>query len=254
MTASTTSRRGSRLGGILGVALLLVAWQVGAWLSHPLIIPSPASTACAILEMIRSGEIIEALGISVQRAGTGLLVGMAVGTALGMAGGLIARLDDVMRPLVAMILSTPNMIFVVMAMVWFGMGSGQVIFVVALMVVPIMYLSTRDSLRSIDESLLEMARVFRLPPVEKVRRLYVPSLALGLFGGLMLSVTTALRVTIFAELLGAQDGVGPAIGMTRSYMETDKLFAWAVVMIVVVVLIEALAVRPIEKRMARWRG
>jgi len=254
MTASTTSRRSGTVGGIIGVALLLAAWQVGAWLSHPLIIPSPADTWRAFLEMASSGEILEALAISGQRAATGMAVGMLVGTLLGLVGGLIPRMDDVMKPLVAMVLSTPSMIFVVMAMVWFGMGTGQVVFVVGLMVVPVMYLGTRDSLRSLDRSLLEMARVFRMPLRVRVRKLYIPGLAVGLLGGLTLSVTTAIRMTIFAELLGAQDGVGPAIGLTRSYMETDKLFAWAVVMIVIVVLFEALAIRPIERRLERWRG
>lgn len=254
MTASTTSRKGSTYGGIIGVALLLTAWQIGAWLSHPLIIPSPADTWGAFVEMARSGEMLDALAISADRALMGLGAGMLIGMMLGLVGGLSTRLDDVMKPLVAMILSTPSMIFVVMAMVWFGMGTGQVVFVVALMVVPVMYLGTRDSLRSIDRSILEMARVFRVPLLVRLRRIYIPGLAVGLLGALTLSVTTAIRMVIFAELLGAQDGVGPAIGLTRSYMETDKLFAWAVVMVVIVVLFEACAIRPIEKRLARWRG
>ena len=47
-----------------------------------------------------------------------------------------------------------------------------------------------------------------------------------------------------AELLGAQNGIGNAIFITRSYLETDKLFAWTITLIMLVAIMETLVFNP----------
>lgn len=254
MTTSIIQGISDRRYYILGIMLILAGWQALAWVSHPLIVASPGSTFRSIFGMLASGELTKNLLITLQRQLTGLALGVLTGTVLGIFGGLRKSLDSMFQPGINAILATPSVIFVVIAMVWFGQGSTQVIFVTALLVMPIMYLNSAKGIQSIDSNLLQMVQVYRVPKRIKVRKVYLPGLLYGFMAGFSLSVASSLRITIMAELLGAQNGIGNAIFIARGYLETSKLFAWALLLVLLVMLIEAIVFNPLQRFISRWQG
>jgi len=241
MTTSIIQEFNQRRYYILGILIILAGWQVLAWASHPLIVASPVSTFQSIFAMLASGELTKNLIITLQRQLTGLSLGVLVGTFLGIFGGLKKSLDSMFQPGINAILATPSIIFVVIAMVWFGQGSTQVIFVTALLIMPIMYLNSAKGIQSIDSDLLQMVKVYR------------PGLLYGFMAGFSLSVASSLRITIMAELLGAQNGIGNAIFIARGYLETSKLFAWALLLVLLVMIIEALVFNPLQRFIGKWQ-
>ncbi|MEQ8201740.1 MAG: ABC transporter permease subunit [Syntrophomonadaceae bacterium] len=253
MTTSIIREINSRRYHILGILIILSGWQVLAWASHPLIVASPGSTFRSIFAMLASGELTRNLLITLQRQLTGLAFGVLIGTFLGIFGGLKKPLDSMMMPGVNAVMATPSIIFVVIAMVWFGQGSTQVIFVTALLIMPIMYLNSAKGIQSIDSNLLQMVRVYRVPARVKLLKVYLPGLLYGFMAGFSLSVASSLRITIMAELLGAQDGIGNAIFIARGYLETSKLFAWALLLVLMVMIIEAIVFNPLQRFIGKWQ-
>lgn len=253
MTTSIIQEINRRRYYILGILLILAGWQVLAWASHPLIVASPVSTFQSIFAMLASGELTKNLIITLQRQLTGLSLGVLVGTFLGIFGGLKKSLDSMFQPGINAILATPSIIFVVIAMVWFGQGSTQVIFVTALLIMPIMYLNSAKGIQSIDSDLLQMVKVYRVPRRIKLFKIYLPGLLYGFMAGFSLSVASSLRITIMAELLGAQNGIGNAIFIARGYLETSKLFAWALLLVLLVMIIEALVFNPLQRFIGKWQ-
>lgn len=239
---------------LLGILIILAGWQMLAWLSHPLIVASPASTFQALYHMLASGELAKSLVITLQRQLLGLALGVIAGTSLGIIGGIKSSLDSMFLPAINTILATPGVIFVVIAMVWFGQGSTQVVFVTALLVLPIMYVNSVKGIHSIESNLLQMVKVYRVPWKVTMRKLYLPGLLNGFIAGFSLSVASSFRTTIMAELLGAQNGIGNAIFITRGYLETDKLFAWTLTLIVMVTLVEFLVFNPLNKYVRKWQA
>lgn len=239
---------------VIGILAIVLAWHVAAMLTHPLVVPSPLATLKALLQMAVEGEITSNLMISIKRQLSGLSLGVLTGTLLGVAGGISAGFYQLTRPLINTIQATPSVIFVVVAMVWFGVGTVQTVFVVALLVVPVMYINCAHAVRSIDPSFLEMAKVFCVPRWVQVKKIYLPGLLQGFLAGFALSAASSLRLVVFAEVMGAREGIGPAIALTRNYLETDKLFAWALVLIVLVVVVEAVILKPLESYRKKWQN
>ncbi len=239
---------------ILGVLALLLIWQIISLFSHPLIVPSPQSTFRALIDMLTSGELLRNFFISVKRQLAGLTLGVICGIFVGILGGLKAPINNLISPLVNAILAVPGVIFVVIAMVWFGQGTNQVVFVVALLVFPIMYINCEKGIESIDPNLLQMAAVYKVPLKIKIKKVYLPGLTYGILAGFALSAASSIRSVVMAELFGAQDGIGQAIATTRFYLETDKLFAWALVLIFIVVFLEKIVFKPLETKLERWKG
>lgn len=238
---------------ILGIAILVAGWQALAMASHPLIVASPLATVKAFTGMLNSGELGKSLVITLNRQLLGLAVGVVAGTLLGVLGGIKSSLDSMIMPAINAVLATPSVIFVVIAMVWFGQGSTQVVFVTALLVTPIMYLNSVKGIHSIDSNLLQMVKVYRVPWKVKMFKLYLPGLLNGFIAGFSLSVASSLRITIMAELLGAQNGIGNAIFITRGYLETDKLFAWTITLILLVAIMETVVFNPLHKYSKKWQ-
>ncbi len=239
---------------ILGIVILVAGWQALAMASHPLIVASPLSTITAFLDMLNSGELGKSLVVTLKRQLLGLALGVVAGTFLGVLGGLKHALDSMIMPAINAVLATPSVIFVVIAMVWFGQGSTQVIFVTALLITPIMYLNSVKGIHSIDSQLLQMATVYQVPGRVRMLKLYLPGLLNGFIAGFSLSVASSLRITIMAELLGAQNGIGNAIFITRSYLETDKLFAWTITLIILVAIMETVVFNPLHKYSKKWQA
>ena len=191
--------------------------------------------------------------ISFERQITGLLLGVVIGVTTGLLAGLKRNIELIMSPLVKSLMTIPAVIFVVMAMVWFGMGSVMAVFIVALLVFPIMHINIVEGFKSIDSNYLQMARVYRVPLKIRFQKIYLPGVMHSFLAGISVGVATSIRLTIMAELLGAREGMGQKIAISRAYLETDQLFAWVLVLIFIVFTLDWLFIRPVNRLANRWK-
>ncbi|MDD4767689.1 MAG: ABC transporter permease subunit [Desulfotomaculaceae bacterium] len=241
------SSTNNRLWYAGGVGLMLAAWQLLSMIYSTVIVPSPIETWRALAGIIASGELTENLKITFSRQFTGLLLGLALGVVTGVIAGIYKKIELITQPAILFLLSVPAIIFVTMAMVWFGMGTKMAVFLVALLVFPVMHTNTAAGIHSIAPELKQMAAVYRIPPLKKLTKIYLPGMRGHLITGFSLGMAASLRLTIMSEMLGAADGMGQRIFISRVYLETEKLFAWVVVLLIILVLLEFLTIRPLKK-------
>lgn len=238
---------------LLGVLLLVFGWQILSLIYNEVIIPSPAKTFEVLLWLIKSGELQENIIISFKRQLIGLSLGVVAGLGSGLLAGNFKKLELTLQPLISFLMSIPAIVFVVMAMVWFGMGTQVAIFIVAILVFPIMYINTVEGIKSIDPELIQMVKIYKLPARYTISQVYLPGMLHGLIAGFSLSLASSVRLTIMAELLGAREGIGQRIAIARAYLETDQLFAWIIVLITVLIAMEYLLIRPLKNLTSRWQ-
>lgn len=244
MNSSTNS---IRLWCAIGIGLMLAVWQLLSMRYSIVIIPSPIETWRAIIGIVTSGELTENLKITFSRQLMGLLFGLAIGAVTGVIAGIFKKVELLIQPTIVFLLSVPAIIFVTMAMVWFGMGTKMTVFLVALLVFPVMYTNTVAGIHSIELGLKQMAAVYRIPLLKKLTKIYLPGMRGHLITGFSLGMASSLRLTIMSEMLGAADGMGQRIFISRVYLETEKLFAWVAVLLLILVLLEFLTIRPLKK-------
>jgi NitT/TauT family transport system permease protein len=219
----------------------------------PAIMASPADTLQALADLAWGSTLWKELLITLERLVIGLAIGAAVGWLLGVAAGLEPRLRAFLEPLRWVGMTIPAVIIAVLAMLWFGLGGFTVIFVVALIVVPTMYVNTVAGVLAIDRRLVEMGRVYRFPRSLMLREVYLPGVASPAIAGLTLATGIAVRAVVLAEVLAAADGIGHAFSRAMSFLETPQLYAWVLVLLVLMAVIEFGVLRPVKKRAMRWR-
>jgi len=251
LRTSVTTRR--FFFSAMGVISLISAWYVVSLFVHSIVIASPQDTLFSLIRMIRTERFWVHFFISIRRIVSGIILGGFAGFVLGLFAGLNEDIKHFLEPLRWTLTSVPAVVMVVMAMLWFGMGSTMVIFITALLLSPIVYVNTVKGLEMVDDSSIEMARVYNFSLGLKLRHVYIPAITAPLVSALILLVGMGIRIVILAEIMGAAEGIGYAISMNRSNLEIPALCAWIVVCIAIVGFIECLILRPLEHYVLRWK-
>jgi len=235
------------------VAAILLVWQVLALVVNPVFVASPAATAVALARLAWEGRLWIELAITLKRLVLGLALGASAGWALGVLAGLEPRVRSFFEPVRWVVMTIPAVVIAMLAMLWFGLGDRTVIFMVAVIVFPTMFVNTVSGVLSIDTRLIEMGHVYRFPRRLMLTEVYLPGVASPALAGLTLAAGIGVRAVVLGEVLAAMSGIGHAFSRAHSWLETEELFAWIVVLVGLMGLIEFAALRPLRRRALSWR-
>ncbi len=236
-----------------GFILLIGLWQIGALFVHEIIIASPLQATKALVKMFGTSRFWDATFITFQRAFVGILLGGSVGFILGIFAGLNENIKNLFEPLRWMIMSISPIIVVVVAMLWFGMGTQMVIFIASLLLFPIVYVNTIKGIEMVDEKIIEMADVYKFSIAQKLWHVYIPALIGPLSAAMTIVITAGMRMIILAEVLGTNSGIGYEFSFARTDLNTPEMFAWVIVTLVFVGIAEYMIFKPIENYFLRWK-
>lgn len=252
--AGGTRVKGTRtLFAALGVVAILVGWQLLSLFMSPAIMASPFDTVRALVDLVGQGSFYIQILITLERLVVGLAIGSVLGLVLGVLAGLKPGLRSFLEPLRWVGMTMPAVIIALLAMLWFGLGDLAVIFIVAVIIVPGMYVNTVAGVLAIDRRLVEMGGVYRLSRRLLLSEVYLPGIASPVAAGLTLAAGVAVRAVVLGEVLAAMDGIGYAFSRAMSYLETPTLFAWILVLLALMAILEFGVLRPFKRRAMRWR-
>lgn len=252
--AGTPAYLWSGWGALASLFLLLAAWEAGSALYGPLILPDPLSVFATLRDLLASGSAWPELLITARRALTGLALAIAAGSLLGMLAGVSLTASIMSRPLVTVLLGTPPIAWLVLAMLWFGASDGTPVFTVFIACFPVIFIGALQGTRTMDGQLKDMARVFRLPARMMFFDLYLPHVISYLFPAWITALGTSWKVVVMAELLSSADGVGAALAVSRSQLDTAATLAWIAAVVLALLAVEYLLLEPIKRELERWRS
>ena len=253
MTATTTSRRSRFILGLAGAATLLVAWQLISLVVSPAILASPWDTCLELGRLVASGALLRELLVTLRRLLLALVIAGGVGFVLGMVAGVRPGVRAFLEPVRWLVMTIPAVVIALLAMLWFGLGDVAVVFLVVAVATPTVYVNTMEGVQTLDVRLLEMAQVYRLPRWLLFREIYLPGIGSPVAAGLTLATGSGVRAVVLGEVLAAQSGVGHAFSRAMSYLNAPEIFAWVLVAVGLMAVLEFAVLRPIRARALRWK-
>jgi sulfonate transport system permease protein len=249
-------RRPSRTTAIrwLSPLAILLLWQLASstGILAERTLASPIELARTARELIESGQLADAIGVSLRRALVGLLIGSAAGVVLGTIAGLSKLGDAVVDPPMQMVRTLPLFGLVPLFILWFGIGETPKVLLIALGVVIPLYLNIVAALRSIDPELIEVAKSLRLTRWERARHIIVPGALPGALVGFRQSLGIAWLALIVAEQVNAGAGLGFMVNNARDVLRTDIIVVGLLCYAALGLLTDSI-VRALERRALRWR-
>ncbi|KQS00331.1 ABC transporter permease [Williamsia sp. Leaf354] len=240
---------------VLSPIALLVLWQIGSALRiiPERILPAPSLIADAGAELVRNGELADALVVSGTRVVEGLVLGGLIGVALGAVVGLSRVAEATVDPPLQMLRALPHLGLIPLFIIWFGIGETPKILLVALGVAFPLYLNTSSAIRQIDRRHLETATVLGFSWRQRFSRVILPSIAPQLLVGFRQSLAIAWLTLIVAEQVNSDAGLGFIINQARDFLRIDTIIFGLVVYALLGIITDGI-VRILEARALRYQA
>jgi sulfonate transport system permease protein len=241
------------LGALIPV-FVLGGWQIAGDLGYisTLLFPTPLTIAEAFGKLIKSGELIVNLRISVTRAALGFLLGGSLGLIFGILVGLFRQTERALDPSVQMLRMIPHLAVAPLFILWFGIGEESKVLLIAKGAFFPLYINTFLGIRNVDNKLFEVAKVLQFSRFKQVIRLALPAAMPNILLGLRLSLAVAWLGLVVAELMASTSGIGYLMSDARQFSKTPVVFVGIIVFAVVGQLTDSF-VRLLERRLIKWR-
>jgi ABC-type nitrate/sulfonate/bicarbonate transport system permease component len=212
------------LRGLLPLVLLLLLWQLLQSGPSPYF-PAPSRWWTATVALFNREHLLLAFGATTWTFVKGLALAIIIGTALGVLVGVSERAARALHPLLEFMRAIPPPVTVPVASLLIGYNESMKLTVVVLSALWPILLNATSAVRQIDPLLLDVARSFRMTPIERMRRIVFPAIVPSLLIGIRIAIPLAIVVTLLVEMLTSLPGIGALMIRSQRNFQSSEVYA-----------------------------
>jgi sulfonate transport system permease protein len=234
--------------------LILLVWQLASSLGvlSAKVAPAPTAVLAEALYQGEAGTLLVDITASLERAGLGLLLGLAVAIPVGILAGLLRAGEMAFNGVFQILNTIPLLAILPLMVVWFGIDELTKVLLISLGAAIPMYLNLFAAIRGVDKQFLEMARVSGASRATILRRVVLPGALPGFLVGLRFSLAYSVLGLVAAETVNADEGIGHMILIAQTYMRNEGVFLGLVIYAILGLAADQI-VRILERSLLRWR-
>lgn len=242
--------------GLIGFLVLCLVWQLAAiHYDIQLILPTPVTVVKTFFEILLLREqpwpygdnIYEHLLTSIFHALIGFAIGGGAALPCGLLVGRVAWFRDVFGPVFKALYPIPGVAWIPLAILWFGLGTEAIIFVVAISTFFPLYYNTEAGVRAINPVLTDVAACFGVSRLGMFVQIILPASVPYLVVGLRIAVADSWRMIVTAEMLAGAVGIGYVLMQSRLFFRSADLLSFMIMISVVGYASERVIVGTLEK-------
>jgi len=238
---------------LLSIALLFAFWGLISRIVSVDVVPTPAMTWSAFIRALEDKNVGGDIAVTLKRTLGAFSLAMVFGILLGSLLGAVSTFRRIFSLWLFIMASIPSLLFLVIAYLTFGLNDTAAVVGAALVVGPSITFNVWQGMKTLDPRLSEMARAFGLPRWMSFRRVLLPQTIPFLFAAARIGLALTWKIIIFVELLGRSSGVGYRIQYWYQLFNMERVLAAALPFILLMLLIEFLVLRNLERYLFRWR-
>jgi NitT/TauT family transport system permease protein len=240
---------------IIFFAAVIAFWYTGSklewWL--PIILPAPEKVLEALITGFEDKTLIYDLIASFKRLAIGLGLSLVIGTGLGVLLAKSKTADETLGTIVLALQSVPSIVWLPLAIMWFGMNEKAVIFVVVLGGTFVMTLNIRVGIKNVSPLFIKAARTMGVTGWNLYKRVIFPAAIPYVVTGSRLAWAFAWRALMAGELLSTGPGLGYTLRYASDFGDMGLVIGVMIIIGVIGTIVDQLIFQRIEKSVLnRW--
>jgi ABC-type nitrate/sulfonate/bicarbonate transport system permease component len=252
--AQTTAQVwGQRLLATYPLVLFAVAWEATAQLGlvSPIFLPALSDVLTALPGLIRDGEILGPLAVSLYRALVGLLIALTIGLCIGFCMARIGWVRWLIDPLMSFAFPAPKIAFLPIFILWLGIDHMSKIALVAFTCVFPFIVSAYAGATTVPTHQLWAARAMGSSDTQILYRIILPASLPSVLSGVRVAVPYAIVTAFTAEMIAGGGGLGGTLVFAQRFFEINTVFACLLTMLLTGYLVDYTVLR-VRAHLLRW--
>ena len=239
--------------GLWQIVYIVLVEILDIWKAYA--VPSPVQVGKRAVSVFGRVEIYQAVIYSLQRVITGYVISVVAGSLLGLVIARFQYLERNLKPVILGFQTLPSVCWVSFAILWFGLGSQAVIFVIVISACFSMAMSVFNSLRHVNPLYIRAAKVMGASEFQIYQKVRLPACMPEFVLGLRQTWAFSWRVLMSAEMMISMIGLGQALDAARSIRnDINEVLVIMLVIILIGAAVDSLVFGKLENRMLKKRG
>ena len=237
---------------LVALVVLLLVWQVVAWLLQKPILPPPLLVARTFIAELGNGLVGHMLA-SLWRVIASTALAICLAAPAGLVLGQSQRMNKIFSPYVYLLYPIPKVVFLPILLLFLGIGNTTKIGIIFLILFFQILVLVRDQAAALRPELLLSVRSLGAGRRALFRFVYLPASLPAILTALRQSVGTAVAVLYVAELFATQEGLGYYIFMNgTTYFNYPAMYAGIAAMSILGLGLY-FTVDWLERKICRWQ-
>lgn len=244
--------KGRLVGNTIVIFIIIMLWYFMTKeqsTRDQLFFPGPALLIDTALA--QGEQIVKYSVITWYRVVLGVLFGGVIGIILGFLMSYNKILLFMIDPIVEIIRPIPPIALTPFFILWFGLGDAAQLLLISLGCLMIIAISTYEGIKNVNPIYAKAGRTLGANKIQIYKNIYFPAIIPGLLSGFRVSIATAFALTVAAEYLGAQGGLGYLIRNARTILHTETIMLAAIILGVESLLTDKI-VQYIFSKFTKW--
>ena len=240
--------------GIAGILSVIIPWEllIRFGMVKAIFISSPTRVVQTFVALVQTGTLGEHLMATMQVWVVGFLVAAVAGVFIGLTAGWFKRVSYVANPWLNVLFAAPDLAFVPIFIMWFGIGFTFKVWVVFLGALFYIAINVLAGVHSTEERYLAVARTFGASRSTVFRTIVLPGSVPFIITGLRLGAGRALVGVVAAEFISSNQGLGFLISVAGATLNTAMVMV-GIVIIAFFGIVTGEVLRRVESRFDVWR-
>jgi len=236
---------------LLMLIILAVIWQATAWFINSADFPSLLNVIDSFIYHVNQGDMLANISITLGRVFISFIIAMILGVIIGILMGCSDKVNELSDTLLIIALNIPALVTILLCYIWLGLVESAAITAVVINKIPTVVVMIREGARVVDQDLLAVAKVYKLSPRTTFFKIFLPQIYPYIMASARAGLSLIWKIVLVVELLGRSDGVGFALNTLFQFFDIAGILAYTFAFIAVVLVIEALFFRPLDKLTSR---
>jgi len=201
-------------------------WELAVdlrWINSAFVV-SPSKIVTTAIDLLRSGELLDHISITLARMFAGFFAGSVAGLLLGLVMGWSKTVRAVFNPIVSVIYPMPKIALLPLIMLLIGIGEAPIILIVTLGAFFPVLVNTIAGVANIDPIFLDAAKNYGVGRFKTFSRVLLPGSLPMAFAGFRLALGIALLLTVVVELSIATKGLGAMLWLSWETLRVDRIY------------------------------